>query len=100
MSAPPTDVPSPSPLADPAKSHLQVPAPGGGPYSSTSSSRSGSETSLHRIKNVPGYTTPVFKGKEEQRAKVQANIAAKVSTRRPFALSYPIAVRPYSTLCE
>ncbi|EKM49737.1 uncharacterized protein PHACADRAFT_265387 [Phanerochaete carnosa HHB-10118-sp] len=30
---------------------------------------------LHRVKNVPGYSTPVFKGKEEQRAKVQANIA-------------------------
>ncbi|KAJ3481702.1 hypothetical protein NLI96_g7482 [Meripilus lineatus] len=38
---------------------------------------SGSETSLHRVKNVPGYTTPIFKGKEEQRAKVQANVAAK-----------------------
>ena len=34
---------------------------------------------IHRLKNVPGYTTPVFKGKEEQRAKVQANVAAKVS---------------------
>ena len=33
---------------------------------------------IHRLKNVPGYTTPVFKGKEEQRAKVQANVAAKV----------------------
>ena len=33
---------------------------------------------VQRIKNVPGYTTPVFKGKEEQRAKVQANVAAKV----------------------
>ncbi|KAH9932722.1 NAD-dependent glutamate dehydrogenase [Epithele typhae] len=32
---------------------------------------------VHRLKNVPGYTTPVFKGKEEQRAKVQANVAAK-----------------------
>lgn len=42
---------------------------------------SGSETSLHRVKNVPGYTTPIFKGKEEQRAKVQANVAAKVSLK-------------------
>lgn len=33
---------------------------------------------IQRLKNVPGYTTPVFKGKEEQRAKVQANVAAKV----------------------
>ncbi|KAF9019934.1 NADH-dependent glutamate dehydrogenase [Hymenopellis radicata] len=40
-------------------------------------SRTSSETSLHRIKNVPGYTTPVFKGKEEQRALVQAEVAAK-----------------------
>ncbi|KAJ2987343.1 hypothetical protein NUW54_g9452 [Trametes sanguinea] len=34
---------------------------------------------IQRLKNVPGYTTPVFKGKEEQRAKVQATVAAKVS---------------------
>ena len=34
---------------------------------------------VHRLKNVPGYTTPVFKGKEEQRAKVQATVAQKVS---------------------
>ncbi|KAH9831374.1 NAD-dependent glutamate dehydrogenase [Rhodofomes roseus] len=33
--------------------------------------------STHRIKNVPGYTTPVFKGKEEQKAKVLANVTAK-----------------------
>ena len=35
---------------------------------------------LHRVKNVPGYSTPVFKGKEEQRAQVQANIAKQVRT--------------------
>lgn len=40
---------------------------------------SSSESSLHRLKNVPGYTTPVFKGKEEQRAKVQASVASKAS---------------------
>ncbi|KIP04238.1 hypothetical protein PHLGIDRAFT_76237 [Phlebiopsis gigantea 11061_1 CR5-6] len=34
------------------------------------------EPLLHRVKNVPGYSTPVFKGKEEQRAKVQASIAS------------------------
>ena len=34
---------------------------------------------IQRLKNVPGYTTPVFKGKEEQRAKVQATVAQKVS---------------------
>jgi glutamate dehydrogenase len=66
----------PSPLSDPAKGHLQPPAKG--PYSSDLSSRSGSDVSLHRVKNVPGYTTPVFKGKEEQRTKVQQTVAAKV----------------------
>jgi glutamate dehydrogenase len=73
-------IPSPqgqpaSPLQDPTKGHLQVPA--NGPYSNPAS-HSGSDVSLHRIKNLPGYTTPVFKGKEEQRAKVQENIASKV----------------------
>ena len=37
---------------------------------------------IQRLKNVPGYTTPVFKGKEEQRAKVEAEIRAKVRQRR------------------
>ncbi|KAL0574556.1 NAD-dependent glutamate dehydrogenase [Marasmius crinis-equi] len=32
---------------------------------------------LHRVANQPGYTTPIFQGKEEQRAKVQAAIASK-----------------------
>jgi hypothetical protein len=46
-------------LADPAKAYLGV----DGPYSmSNASSHSGSEASLHRVKNLPGYTTPVFKG--------------------------------------
>jgi glutamate dehydrogenase len=45
---------------------------------STASSRASSEASLQRVKNLPGYTTPVFKGKEEQRAKVQADVSAKV----------------------
>jgi glutamate dehydrogenase len=69
---------APSPLQDPAKGHLQP--PGKGPYSSDVS-HAGSDVSLHRIKNLPGYTTPVFKGKEEQRAKVQENVAAKVRGR-------------------
>lgn len=53
---------------------------GHGPYAhlSVPGSRTGSDTSVHRIKNVPGYNTPVFKGKEEQRALVQAEVAAKV----------------------
>ena len=45
-------------LADPAKAHQAD----DGPYISSSSSRSDSEASLHRVKNLPGYTTPVFKG--------------------------------------
>ncbi|KAH9480250.1 NAD-specific glutamate dehydrogenase [Psilocybe cubensis] len=36
-----------------------------------------SDSSLHRVKNMPGYTTPVFKGKEEQRALVEDDVAAK-----------------------
>ena len=38
-----------------------------------------SDSSLQRIKNQPGYNTPVFKGKEEQRALVEQEVAAKVS---------------------
>ncbi|KAH9950670.1 NADH-dependent glutamate dehydrogenase [Amylocystis lapponica] len=72
MSTPPSSTPSgvstPSFVGGPTTSHLSV--PGQHHYS-------GSEQSLHRLKNVPGYTTPVFKGKEEQRAKVQADVAAK-----------------------
>ncbi|KAH9010718.1 NADH-dependent glutamate dehydrogenase [Lactarius pseudohatsudake] len=77
MSATPPDPAgqAPSPDRDPSKSHLQV--PGKGPYLSDPSSRVGSDASLHRIKNLPGYTTPVFKGKGEQRTKVQENVAAK-----------------------
>lgn len=62
MSTPTSTTPSGNPAA-----HLQVP----GQHAEVS----------HRLKNVPGYTTPVFAGKEEQRAKVQANVAAKVSWR-------------------
>jgi len=45
--------------------------------------------STHRIKNVPGYTTPVFKGKEAQKAKVLANVTSKVSPRVYFARGGP-----------
>ncbi|OJT02203.1 NAD-specific glutamate dehydrogenase [Trametes pubescens] len=58
MSTPTSTTPAGNPAA-----HLQVP----GQHAEVS----------HRLKNVPGYTTPVFAGKEEQRAKVQANVAAK-----------------------
>ena len=37
-----------------------------------------SDTSLHRVKDQPGYNTPVFKGKDEQRALVEQAVAAKV----------------------
>ncbi|KAH0832130.1 NADH-dependent glutamate dehydrogenase [Lanmaoa asiatica] len=50
---------------------------GASPYGSDATSKTSSEASLQRVKNLPGYTTPVFKGKEEQRAKVQADVAAK-----------------------
>ncbi|KAF9068569.1 NAD-specific glutamate dehydrogenase [Rhodocollybia butyracea] len=48
-------------------SHLSVPG----------TPRNGSDGLLHRVKNLPGYTTPVFKGKEEQRAHVEQEVAAK-----------------------
>lgn len=38
-----------------------------------------SKTPLNLVKNMPGYTTPVFKGKEEQRALVEQEVASKVS---------------------
>ena len=47
---------------------------------------------IHRLKNVPGYTTPVFKGKEEQRAKVQVTVAAKVCSRLPAS---PVPAPPH-----
>lgn len=63
-------------LNDPTKSHLQV--SGKGPYGSGVSSVNSSDTSLHVVKNVPGYSTPVFKGKQAQQEKVQADVASKV----------------------
>ncbi|KAI0075077.1 NAD-dependent glutamate dehydrogenase [Panus rudis PR-1116 ss-1] len=58
-------------MSTPADStpHLGVPG--------QQSTNNSSESLLHRIKDAPGYSTPVFKGKEEQRAKVQALIASK-----------------------
>jgi len=37
-----------------------------------------SEASLQRVQNMPGYTTPVFKGKDEQRTLVENAVAEKV----------------------
>ena len=45
----------------------------------TTSTRNSSDSSLNRVKNLPGYTTPIFKGKKEQRALVENNVAAKVT---------------------
>ncbi|KAE9387089.1 NADH-dependent glutamate dehydrogenase [Gymnopus androsaceus JB14] len=39
--------------------------------------RNNSDGLLNRVKNLPGYTMPVFTGKEEQRALVQQEVAAK-----------------------
>lgn len=64
-------------LADPAHAHLSV--PGQSPYTSGESSRASSDSSLHIVKNQPGYTTPVFKGKDAQRKQVESIVAAKVS---------------------
>ena len=67
----------------------------GAPYGSNAPSKSSSEASLQRVKNLPGYTTPVFKGKQEQRAKVQTIVAAKV--RHPITgIRSPdrVALRP------
>ena len=36
---------------------------------------------FNHVKNLPGYTTPVFKGKEEQRTLVERDVAAKVLSR-------------------
>lgn len=33
---------------------------------------------MQRVKNLPGYTTPVFEGKEKQRALVETEVAGKV----------------------
>lgn len=39
--------------------------------------RSNDSTS-NRVANLPGYNTPVFKGKEDQRALVEKIVASKV----------------------
>ena len=42
-----------------------------------------SDPSLHKVKNQPGYNTPVFKGKDEQRALVEQAVAGKVCPNLP-----------------
>src|SRR6267154_6687978 len=94
--------PSPGVLLDPNITYLND--------LSRASSRASSESSLQRVKNLPGYTTPVFKGKEEQRAKVQENVAAKVrDSLIPLAcpncdtesfLLHTLGVHPSGARCE
>ena len=80
MSTPQSTSGTLTPATTEAKAFLTV--PGQGQYNQ----------SPLRVKNVPGYSTPVFKGKEEQRAKVQANVAAKVRSF-PRPLCPPCALR-------
>jgi glutamate dehydrogenase len=48
------------------------------------SNHSNSDNGLHRVENQPGYNTPVFNGKEEQRALVEQAVAAKGFIPREF----------------
>jgi glutamate dehydrogenase len=50
------------------------------------------EESLQRVRNLPGYTTPIFNGKDEQRAKVKVDVTAKV------LLSVSFEVKPHCAL--
>ena len=70
------------------QSNLQVPTPPAG------ISRGSSDSSINKLQNLPGYTTPVFQGKAEQRANVQVEVASKVRdiAPEPFA--------PHSILME
>ena len=61
-------------LANPSNTHLGV--PGQSPYSSSTTSKTSSDSSLHILKNQPGYTTPIFKGKDEQKAAVEKELAS------------------------
>ncbi|KAG8880404.1 NAD-dependent glutamate dehydrogenase [Tulasnella sp. 331] len=56
----------------PTKENLQLP---GGARPSLPSARP-SESSKLRVENVPGYKTPVFTGKEEQRKQTEAKVSA------------------------
>lgn len=50
------------------------------------------EESLQRVRNLPGYTTPIFNGKDEQRAKVKVDVTTKV------LLSVSFEVDPHCAL--
>jgi glutamate dehydrogenase len=67
--------------------HLENALAGAGtltPSTAPSSPRAnGGDPGVQRVKNLPGYTTPVFKGKDEQRIKVQNDLRAKVRCPHP-----------------
>jgi len=44
------------------------------PHTGTNGHSSGTSTPLHKIANVPGYSTPPFKGKDAQNAKVYNHV--------------------------
>lgn len=68
-----------SAIENKSASHLGVPTQ----HLSKLNSAHSSDLSLHRVQNHPGYNTPVFKGKEEQRALVEQAVAAKVCPNSP-----------------
>jgi glutamate dehydrogenase len=61
-----------SPLVLRINGHAQI------KKSSAPSSATSSELNLLRVKNTPGYITPEFTGKREQRETVEAEVTAKV----------------------
>jgi hypothetical protein len=70
-------------IAPPASAPAPSPAPGSASGLRVNGTAQSNDTpavpaAVQRVKNLPGYTTPVFKGKDEQRAKVKADLAAKV----------------------
>lgn len=44
--------------------------------------------SSHKLQDAPGYTTPIFKGKTEQRAQVEQDIISKVDNT--ICIRYPV----------
>ncbi|KAF8754975.1 NAD-specific glutamate dehydrogenase [Rhizoctonia solani] len=57
-----TTTPARAALANPSIAHLGLPTSG---------------TSTPTVKNLPGYTTPIFTRKDEQRKEVEASVASK-----------------------
>ncbi|KAG8732549.1 NAD-dependent glutamate dehydrogenase [Ceratobasidium sp. 414] len=59
-------------LANPSNAHLGLPGSG-----SSTPTRNASDVNLNKIKNLPGYTTPIFTRKDEQRKEVEASVVSK-----------------------